>query len=81
MPRSTSSTAPRSCFEGSAKHHPFADGNKRTAFAAAALALRLNGYRVVASSDAVVDLMLAVAQDQMDVEAISSWLRRHSQHD
>jgi len=31
-------------------NHPFIDGNKRTAFAAADVFLRLNGYRLTASS-------------------------------
>lgn len=66
---------------GLCQDHPFADGNKRTAFAATASVLAWNGHPVQAAPDAIVDFMLAVAQDQFDVDAIAGWLRRHAQQD
>lgn len=66
---------------GLCQDHPFADGNKRTAFAATAALLAWNGHPVHAAPDATVDFMLAVAQDQFDVDAIADWLRRHAQQD
>ena len=37
-------------FESLAMNHPFVDGNKRVAFAATDVFLRLNGYRIERSS-------------------------------
>ncbi|MCX7266025.1 MAG: Fic family protein [Burkholderiales bacterium] len=51
----------RACF-GLAKNPPFADGNKRTAFLALGLSLRLNGYRLIASQpDATQTIVLLAA--------------------
>jgi death-on-curing protein len=45
-----------------AKNPPFADGNKRTAFLALGLSLRLNGYRLIASQpDATQTIVLLAA--------------------
>jgi death-on-curing protein len=40
--------------------HPFLDGNKRVGLAVALVFLSLNGQRVVASDDALVELILGV---------------------
>lgn len=40
-------------------NHPFMDGNKRVAFAACDVFLRINGYRIAASSEALYPLMLS----------------------
>jgi len=42
------------------KNHPFLDGNKRVGLATALAFLALNGQRVVASDDALVELILGV---------------------
>ncbi len=63
---------------GICQDHPFADGNKRTAFEATDTLLRLNGTRIVASPDEVLVLMLAVAQGLVGVEGIARWLRAHA---
>jgi len=55
--------------------HAFLDGNKRTAYAAAVLFLRINGL-VVPFSDTLYDLTMAVAQGQKDKETIADELRR-----
>ena len=44
-----------------AKNHALVDGNKRLAWAATAVFLGINGHRVVATQDEVVDLVVAVA--------------------
>ena len=44
-----------------AKNHPFLDGNKRVALAAALAFLWLNGYEVVTDPESLGDLVLAVA--------------------
>ena len=43
-----------------AKNHPFVDGNKRVALACSLVFLRLNGTRVRASDDDLVELVLTV---------------------
>ena len=58
--------------------HPFVDGNKRTAIAAAALFLRLNGYSLMVENDEMVRFTLACAQSQVILEEISAWLQRFS---
>lgn len=59
-------------------NHPFVDGNKRTAFAAAVVFLRLNGFNLEADENDAAEMMLAVANSEMDKEAISRWLAKHS---
>lgn len=62
---------------GICQDHPFADGNKRTAFATTDAFLIRNGSGVRATSQETIDFMLAVAQDQIDLEGIEEWLVRH----
>lgn len=59
---------------GIAADHPFADGNKRTAFLAADVFARRNGWFVDATADEVVDFMLAVALGEADLDATASWI-------
>jgi death on curing protein len=61
--------------EGLAKNHPFADGNKRTAFVAAALFLRLNGRRLRAENREAVEKMLGLASGTLPREGFAAWLR------
>jgi death-on-curing protein len=62
---------------GLCEDHPFADGNKRTAFEATDLFLLANGSGVGATADEVHTFMLEVAQGQHDVPSIAAWLRAH----
>jgi death on curing protein len=55
--------------------HGFVDGNKRTAYAAAIVFLRINGI-VVPFSETLYELAMAVAQGRADKEAIADELRR-----
>jgi death-on-curing protein len=58
-----------------ARNHPLLDGNKRLAWAATAVFLGINGHRVVAGQDEVVDLVLAVAAGSLeDLEKIAGQL-------
>ena len=54
--------------------HPFVDGNKRTAFAAMALFLRLNGITLIASDDDAYDVMIAVTEHRMSKDQLAHWL-------
>jgi death-on-curing protein len=63
---------------GIAKNHPFVDGNKRTAFVAAAVFLELNGYIFQASEVDVVLKVMALASGEMDEKSFSAWLRKNT---
>jgi len=63
---------------GIAKNHPFADGNKRTAFVAVELFLALNGALLVADDADCVLTMLAVAAGDLDEAAFARWIHEHS---
>jgi len=57
-----------------AKNHPFVDGNKRTAFAVMVTFLRVNGQRLTLTNDDAYDLVMQVAQGQLDKPAIAGIL-------
>jgi death-on-curing protein len=61
-----------------ASNHPFVDGNKRAAFLAAGLFLRLNGRRLVAEQADAARAVLAVAAGQRDIEQLAEWIRARS---
>lgn len=61
-----------------ASNHPFADGNKRTAFLAAGLFLRLNGRRLTAEQADAARMVLAVAAGSRDIEEIAIWMGSRS---
>ena len=62
---------------GLARNHPFADGNKRTAFVAVELFLALNGQELAADDGDCVLTMLALAAGDLDERAFSAWVRKH----
>lgn len=57
------------------RNHPFVDGNKRTAIAAAAIFLRLNGYSLTVNHEEMVRFTLACAQSKVTLEEISAWMQ------
>jgi death-on-curing protein len=63
---------------GIASNHPLADGNKRAAFLAAGLFLRLNGRRLVAEQADAVRMVLAVAAGEHDIALVADWIRSRS---
>ena len=63
---------------GLAKNHAFVDGNKRAAFLAVGLFLRLNGCRLNASQADATVTMLGVAAGEVNEADIAQWLRTHS---
>ncbi|MFM6063004.1 MAG: type II toxin-antitoxin system death-on-curing family toxin [Microcystis panniformis] len=60
---------------GLAKHHPFVDGNKRTAFVVMATFLQVNSIELIAPEAEVVATMLAVAAGEMSEEELGAWLQ------
>jgi death-on-curing protein len=59
-------------------NHPFVDGNKRTGIAAAALLLRINGYKLTADPADLEITTLHVAQNKMNLTRITAWLRQNA---
>jgi death on curing protein len=59
-------------------NHPFIDGNKRVAYAAAGLLLELNGWRLRADADDGEVFMLEVAKGKRGKEEIRIWIEQHS---
>lgn len=62
---------------GIAKNHAFVDGNKRTAFVAAALFLRMNGLDLDAPEPEVVDVMNRLAAGKLTEDEFAEWVRAH----
>lgn len=58
------------------RNHPFLDGNKRTAMAAAVVFLRVNGFDPAADSDDWERLVLDVASGKIDREQTTRRLRK-----
>ena len=63
---------------GIARNHPFFDGNKRLAFQAMYVFLRLNGLRIDADEPDVVGTMVALSAGQLDEPALAEWLGEHT---
>jgi death-on-curing protein len=63
---------------GLARNRPFVDGNKRIAFIATALFLRLNGYQL--SSDPVdeIQTMLSLAAGELSEEEFAVWVKKNT---
>jgi death-on-curing protein len=60
------------------RNHPFIDGNKRTGIGAAALFLRINGYRLDAPHAELERFTLETAMSQHPIDEIAAWLQMHS---
>ena len=63
---------------GIAKNHPFIDGNKRTAFVALEVFLRLNGCRFTVGDAEAVVVTLAMAAGELPDEEFTAWVRLHT---
>ena len=59
------------------KNHPFIDGNKRTATAAALVFLKLNGVTFVVTDEQMTEMALAVASGSADKATAAEFFRRH----
>ncbi|WP_230280627.1 type II toxin-antitoxin system death-on-curing family toxin [Croceicoccus sp. Ery15] len=59
---------------GLARNHPFADGNKRTAWVLARLFLAMNGVEIAYAPVDAVRMVLQLATGELDEAAISDWL-------
>lgn len=64
---------------GIVKNDPFLDGNKRGGFAAAAVFVETNGYRLTATEVDATNATLALAEGNMSEEGFAAWLAEHSE--
>lgn len=62
---------------GIARNHPFADGNKRTAWVIARLFLKLNAVELAFDKADAIRTMLALAAGELEEEALAGWFRSH----
>lgn len=58
-----------------AQNHAFVDGNKRTAFLAIGLFLRLNGKRLVTTQLDATETILALAAGELDEPGLAEWIQ------
>ena len=62
--------------ESLANNHPFMDGNKRIAFAAADVFLRINGWRLVGAPLKFHDEIIKMIETKTFIlETLTPWLR------
>ena len=65
-----------SLLESLAINHPFVDGNKRVAFAAADVFLRINGWRLKRAPMQIFAEMIAMFENStFDIAHLEPWLR------
>lgn len=60
---------------GVARNHPFADGNKRTAWVMTRLFLKLNRIEIAFDKMDAIQIMLALAAGQLEEDGFAAWLR------
>ena len=62
---------------GVARNHPFADGNKRTAWVLARLFLALNGHVLRFDQQNATQSILALAAGALSEDELTGWFREH----
>ena len=62
---------------GIARNHPFADGNKRTAWVIARLFLELNDVKLAFDKADAIRMMLALAAGELEEDRVAAWFRTH----
>ena len=60
------------------KNHPFVDGNKRVGAVTALIFLYLNGFDFDATENDLAEMVLAVAQGDIDKTDVAVFIRRHT---
>lgn len=60
-------------------NHPYVDGNKRSAFAAADVFLQLNGYRISAPAGEIERYAVAIVEDREELAQIATWLQSNTE--
>ncbi len=62
---------------GIARNHPFADGNKRTAFVVCLLFLAKNGLEVIATDADCIRVFWSLAAGELTESELAEWLVDH----
>jgi len=62
---------------GISRNHPFADGNKRTAWVLARVFLALNGVRLAFEPQDAVRIVVALAAGELSEDELADWFRGH----
>jgi death on curing protein len=62
---------------GIARNHPFADGNKRTAWVTARLFVRKNGIGLAFTERAAIATVRALAAGELSEDELADWFRAH----
>ena len=62
---------------GSARNHPFNDGNKRAAYLAIGIFLAINGFTLKVEPTEAVNIMLALAAGDLTELELASWIEKH----
>ena len=69
-------------FESLAQNHPFIDGNKRTSITAAAVFLRLNGYKLFFNDAEAYEWMMSLYETGCFTKiAADEWLRARARRE
>jgi death on curing protein len=63
---------------GLAKNHGFVDGNKRTSAVATETFLALNGRKLTASDEQIVQVWTDLAAGRLSQAKLAEWLRPHT---
>jgi death-on-curing protein len=63
---------------GIARNHPFVDGNRRSALAAADLFLVFNGWSLEADDNDLIQFVLMVAAGEIDEAGAAAFFRDHA---
>ena len=67
-------------WESMSQNHPFVDGNKRTAFAAAYTFLAINGLRLTADAGQTYDFVAGLyKENQFNFDKLLPWLQEHAE--
>jgi death-on-curing protein len=64
---------------GLIRNHGFVQANKRTATAAMARWLRVEGYGLRSGQDELVEMAVSIANKQIEIAEIAAWLEAHSE--
>lgn len=65
-------------FESLLMNHPFVDGNKRVAFFATDVFLRINGWRIEVEPDRAHEFLIGLLEARTcDLEHLEPWLREN----
>lgn len=64
---------------GIVRNHPYVDGNKRTAFLAAYVFLRMNGLELMADEVSATTAMLALTAGDSSEDEFAAWLRANTE--